>query len=64
MSTMVNFGIGFQEPLTSPGVKLDENMNICSLTPQHGGYLLEDDVNEWQCHAMLFLGTCMSRKWM
>ena len=25
MSTMVNFGIGFQEPLTCPGVKLDEN---------------------------------------
>ena len=42
MSTMVNLGIGFQEPLTHPGVKLDDKMSICSWTPQHGGYLLED----------------------
>ena len=27
MSTMVNLGIGFQEPLTRPGVKLDEKMS-------------------------------------
>ena len=39
MSTMVNLGIGFQfKPLTRPGIKLDEKMNICSSTPQHGGY--------------------------
>ena len=42
MSTMVNLGIGFQEPLTHPGVKLDDKMSISSWTPQHGGYLLED----------------------
>ena len=28
MSMMANLGIGFQEPLTCPGVKLDE-MTIC-----------------------------------
>ena len=27
MSTMVNLGIGFQEPLTRPGVRLDEKMS-------------------------------------
>ena len=27
MSTMVNLGIGFQEPLTRPGVKLDKKMS-------------------------------------
>ena len=27
MSTMVNLGIGFQEPLTRPGVKLEEKMS-------------------------------------
>ena len=27
MSTMVNLGIGFQEPWTRPGVKLDEKMS-------------------------------------
>ena len=67
MSTMVILGIGFQKPLTRPGVKLDE-MSICSSTPQHGGYtnssLLEGDVKVRKCHAMLFLRTCMSRKWM
>ena len=31
MRTMVNLGIGFQEPLTRPGFKLDEKMSICSL---------------------------------
>ena len=30
MSTMVNLGIGFQEPLTRPGVKLDEKMGSYS----------------------------------
>ena len=33
MSTMVNLGIGFKEPLTRPGVKLDEKMSISSSTP-------------------------------
>ena len=33
---MVNLEIGFQEPLTRPGVKLDEKMSICSSIPQHG----------------------------
>ena len=56
---MVNSGIGFQEPLTRPGVKLDEKMSICSSTPQdHGMYtnssLLESDLRERKCHAMLF----------
>ena len=56
MSTMVNLGIG-------------EKMSICCSTPQHyGGYtnnsLLEGDVKVRKCHAMLFLRTCMSRKWM
>ena len=30
MSTMVNLGIGFQEPLTRSGVKLDEKMSTYS----------------------------------
>ena len=42
-------------------------MNICSSTPQHGEYtnssLLEGDVKVRKFHAMLFLRTCMSRKW-
>ena len=38
-STMVNLGIVFQEPLTCPGIKLDEKMSICSSTPQdHRAY--------------------------
>ena len=57
MSTMVNLGIGFQFKSL-----------FCSSTPQHGGYtnssLLEGDVKVRKCHAMLFLRTCMSRKWM
>ena len=69
MSTMVNLGIGFQQPLTRSCVKLDEKMSICSATPQHGrGYtnstLLAGDVKVRKCHVMLFLRTCMSRKWM
>ena len=56
---MIHSGIGFQEPLTRPGVKLDEKMSIYSSTPQdHGGYtnssLLESDLRERKCHAMLF----------
>ena len=69
MSTMVNLRIGFQEPLTRLGVKLDEKMSICSSTQEHGGYtnssLLEGDVKVRKCHViMLFLRTCMSGKWM
>ena len=30
MNTMVNLGIGFQEPLTRPGVKLDEKLSSYS----------------------------------
>ena len=51
---MVNFGVGFKEPLTR----------------QHGGYtdssLLEEEgaVIVRKYHAMLFLRTCMSWKWM
>ena len=44
--------------MTRPGVKLDEKMSICSLTPQHEGYTnsswLEGDVKVRKCHAMLF----------
>ena len=51
VNTMAHSGIEFQEPLTRPGVKLDEKMSICSSTPQdHGGYtnssLLESDLRE------------------
>ena len=31
MRTVFNLGIGFREPLTRPGFKLDEEMSICSL---------------------------------
>ena len=38
-STMVNLGIVFQEHLTRPDIKLDENMSICPSTPQdHRAY--------------------------
>ena len=66
MSTTVNLEIG----LTRPGVKLDKKMSIYSSTLQHGDILpansslLEGDVKVRKCHAMLFLRTCMSRKWM
>ena len=66
MSTTVNLEI----ELTRPGVKLDEKMSICSSTLQHGDILpansslLEGDVKVRKCHAVLFLRTCMSRKWM
>jgi len=37
---MSNLNTEFQEPLTRPGVKHDEEMSICSSTPQvHGGYI-------------------------
>ena len=57
-----------QQPLTSPGGKRDEKISIFSLTPQYGGYtnssVLEGDMKVGKCHAMLFLRTFMSRKWM
>ena len=71
MSTMVNLGIGFQEPVTRPGVKLDKKMSICSSTTSHARsqgiskfQLLESDQKVRKCHAMLFLRSCMSQKWM
>ena len=73
MSTMVNLGIGFQfksvwlvQVLNL--TRRSEKISTCSLTPEHGEYtnssLLEGDVKVRKCHAMLFLRTCMSRKWM
>ena len=66
MSTMVNLEIGsligFQEPLTRPGVILDEKMSICYDSANSS--LLEGDVKVRKCHVMLFLRTCMSRKRM
>ena len=67
MSTMVNLGIGFQEPLTRPGVKLDEKMSNYSSDygRSRGIYKFQRaDLKVRKCHAMLFLRTCMSRKWM
>ena len=47
---------------------LNLTRSICSSTPQRGEYtncsLLEGDVKVRKCHAMLFLRTCMSRKWL
>ena len=43
MSTMVNLGIGFQEPLTRPGVKLDEKMSNYS----------SDSRRSWGIHKFL-----------
>ena len=66
ISTTVNLEIG----LTRPGVKVDEKMSICCQTLQHGDILpancslLEGDAKVRKCRAMLFLRTCMSRKWM
>lgn len=55
-STMANLKAEFHEPLTRPGVKHDEEMSICSSTPQaHGGYinssLLESDLKMSKSHA-------------
>ena len=46
----------FHKPLTRPGVKHDEEMSICSSTPQaHRGYinssLLESDLKMSESHA-------------
>ena len=53
---MANLKTQCQEPLTHPGVKHDEDMSICSSTPQaHGGYinssLLESDLKVSKSHA-------------
>jgi len=40
LNAMSNLNTEFQEPLTRPGLKHDEEMSICSSTPQvHGGYI-------------------------
>ena len=53
---MTNWKTEFHEPLTRPGVKHDEEMSICSSTPQaHRGYtnssLLESDLKMSESHA-------------
>ena len=53
---MTNWKTEFHMPLTRPGVKRDEEMSICSSTPQaHRGYinssLLESDLNMSESHA-------------
>ena len=56
MNTMVNLGIGFQEPLTRSSVKRDEKMSICSSTR---GICKFQIVRRWSesekisCHAIL-----------
>ena len=39
MSMMANLGIGFQEPLTRPDVKLDEKMSMIFTPQDHRGLL-------------------------
>ena len=60
MSTMVNLGIGFQEPLTRPGVKLDEKMsNYSSDSERSRGIYKFQLAGKWSeskkmsCHAIL-----------
>ena len=53
---MTNWKTEFHKPLTRPGVKHDEEMSICSSTPQaHRGYinssLLESDLKKSESHA-------------
>ena len=53
---MTNLKTEFHKPLTRPGVKHDEEMSICSSTPQaHRGYtnssLLESDLKMCESHA-------------
>ena len=53
---MTNWKTEFHKPLTRPGVKHDEEMSICSSTPQaHRGYinssLLESDLKMSESHA-------------
>ena len=53
---MTNWKTEFQKPLTRPSVKHDEEMSICSSTPQaHRGYtnssFLESDLKMRESHA-------------
>ena len=53
---MTNWKTEFHKPLTRPGVKHDEEMSICSSTPQaHRGYinssLLESDLKMSESRA-------------
>ena len=53
---ITNWKTEFHKPLTRPGVKHDEEMSICSSTPQaHRGYinstLLESDLKMSESHA-------------
>ena len=53
---MTNWKTEFHKPLTHPGVKHDEELSICSSTPQaHRGYinssLLESDLKMSESHA-------------
>ena len=52
MSTMVNFGIGFQESWTRPGVKLDEKMS----------YLIFDSVTREKYKFQIAGRRCESEK--
>ena len=58
---MTNWKTEFHKPLTRPGVKHDEEMSICSSTPQaHRGYinssLLESDLKMSESHANVVTG--------
>ena len=60
MSTMVNLGIGFQEPLTCPGIKLDEKVsNYSSASERSRGIYTFQLAGKWSeskkmsCHAIL-----------
>ena len=65
MSMMVNLGIGFQEPLTRPGIKLDKSQKskICSSDSTRSQGISKfqlagkSDQKVRKCHAMLFLRT-------
>ena len=56
MFAILDWKTEFHKPLTRPGVKHDEEMSICSSTPQaHRGYinssLLESDLKMSESHA-------------
>ena len=56
IAPMTNWKSEFHKPLTRPGVKHDEEISICSSTPQaHRGYinssLLESDLKMSESHA-------------
>ena len=72
MSRWLTWGLDFNSRAFDSSrcyFKPDEKMSICSSTPQHGGYtnsslLIEGAMKVRKCHAMLFLRTCVSQKWM